>query len=401
MLDRILNVFGLERRSAEYNPAFEPGNWGRASAPHPFVTPQAVLSNSAVACRAVELKATLLASTSVKLFRMLDDGGRERVRDDAVARLLLHPNDDMTGYEFFELLSRSLDLHGNFFARIERNASGEPTAMHPIDPATVLVERVKSSGRLRYRVTATNGSDAVILFSHEMLHVKNSTRDGLIGQSPLSLARASLGLAIAETQTAANLASNALRPSAIVSVPNAKISPDSRKALEDKFNDYGGPYQSGKVVVLEGGAEWKAAAFSALDAQLLESRKLSGEDTARIMGVPPAALGLTNTVSYGSAAQAAQDLVTTTLGPLAARIEAAIARALISPDSDLFVEFDLSSLLRADPTARWQTYQIGRKVGALSPNDIRKFENLPPIDGGDVYQTSLSEPRNDGGASDP
>jgi len=384
MITRLLSAFGYERRSVDYNPAYFPGNFTRAVPTGGFVSSEAVLSNSAVACRAIDLKATLIASTAFKVFRMLEAGGRVRVRDHAVARLLRRPNDDMTLFEFLELLSRSLDLHGNFYARIVRNGNAQPIALIPIHPAFVTVERVKTTGRIRYRISESNGGVSVLL-DDEILHVKNSTVDGLIGQSPIAIARASLGLAIAQNETASSLASQGLRPGAIVTVPNSKITPESRDKLDDMFNGHGGPYNAGKVVVLEGGATWQAAAFSAEDSQFLESRQMQATDVARVFSVPPASLGLTNTVSYGSSAQAAQDLVTATLNPLASRIETAFERALLPTTSDLFLEFDLDSLLRADPNTRWTNYLKGRQANALSPNDVRAMENLPPVEGGDDY----------------
>lgn len=392
MISRVLSALGYEKRSG-LNPAFYPGNFARGVPSGTYVSSDAVLSNSAVACRAIDLKATLIASTAFKTFRMLEGGGRERVRDHALPRLIKRPNDDMTGYEFFELVSRSLDIWGNFYARIVRNGRGQPSALIPVHPTAVTVERVKTTGRVRYRISDPSGLVAILL-DDEVLHVKNSTTDGLIGQSPIQIARASLGLAIAQNETASTIASQGLRPAALVSVPNAKIGPDSRKALDELFNSHGGPYNAGKVVILEGGATWQPAAFSAEDSQFLESRQMAATDVARIFSVPPASLGLTNTVSYGSSAQAAQDLVTATLNPLAARIEAAFERALLPADSDLFLEFDLDSLLRADPSTRWTNYLKGRQANALSPNDVRAMENLPPVKGGDVYAFAQTAPDN-------
>ena len=159
----------------------------------------------------------------------------------------------------------------------------------------------------------------------------------------------------------------------------------------------GGPANAGKPLVLEEGMEMKTAAFSAEDAQFLESRQMAANDVCRIFGVPPSSLGLVSTVSYGSAAQAAQDLLTATLNPLAARIETALERALLPADSDMFFEFDLDSLLRADPSVRWTNYLKGRQANAISPNDIRRFENLPTIEGGDDYSFSMSAPQNGDG----
>tara|TARA_R110002110_G_C13465911_1_gene719047 strand:- start:2099 stop:3298 length:1200 start_codon:yes stop_codon:yes gene_type:complete len=396
MIRRILSTLGYEKRAVDFNPAFVPGAWATGISPTNYASADAVLSNSAVACRAIELKATLIASTALKLFTLTDNDGRERVRDHALARIIRRPNDNMTGYEFLELMSRSLDLHGNFYSRVTRDASGEVEALWPIHPTAVTVERVNGSNRLRYKITEPGGITRVLLDT-EVLHVKNSTTDGVMGQSPLQLARASLSLVIAQSQTAESLASNGLRPAGYLSHPG-KLSATAKTNISDSImSQSGGPANAGKPLVLEEGMEMKTAAFSAEDAQFLESRQMAANDVCRIFGVPPSSLGLVSTVSYGSAAQAAQDLLTATLNPLAARIETALERALLPADSDMFFEFDLDSLLRADPSVRWTNYLKGRQANAISPNDIRRFENLPTIEGGDDYSFSMSAPQNGDG----
>jgi len=178
MIGRILHALGLERRVTDYNPAFAPDTWGRAFHPGSgLVSATAVLSNLAVAHRCIELKATLLGSTPLKVFRRLPNGGRERVRDHPLSRTLNRPNEFMTRFEFIELLSRALDLHGNFYARIERDGAGRVRELHPLEPHTVTIERT-ASGRLRYKVSASNGQPAAMLLADEVLHVKISHRMG-------------------------------------------------------------------------------------------------------------------------------------------------------------------------------------------------------------------------------
>lgn len=386
----------VEQRVTEYEPAFAPDAWRSPRMSGTWVSPAAVLSNSAVACRAVDLKASLLASTPLKVFRR-DGEYRERVTDNALARVLARPNEDMTGFEFVELISRSLDLAGNFYARIVRTPDGEPKALYPITSG-VVVERVAGSRRLRYRVTGAAGES--VLLDHEVLHVKNYGTDGILGQSALQLARGSLQLEIAQNETAEKLSTDGMRIAGVISHPG-KLSGEAKTRIRHDFEKtHKGPDNAGRLAVFEEGMKFIPAQFSAADSELLESRRLSAESTALIFGVHPASLGLANTSAYASAAQAALDLVSNTLNPLAARIESAVERALIPPDSDLFVEFQLDGLLRADPAGRWTSYRIARDVGAMSPNDIRKLENLPPVPGGDVYNLT-SSPAADDGQSDP
>jgi HK97 family phage portal protein len=248
------------------------------------------------------------------------------------------------------------------------------------------------SGRLRYRYSGDHG--AVVMTQEECLHIRASSEDGLIGRSPIAIARGALGLAVALSDVAGNIAANGLRPAAVLQHPG-KLSPQAKASMAGSFEEKSaGPGNAGKILVLEEGMTWAAAAFSAEDQELLESRKLSNEDVARIFGVPPASVGISNSVSYGSAQQAAADLVQNCLAPLAQRVEQAMMRCLLSAESrrTFFIEHDLSGLLRGDPTQRWGAYKTGREIGALSAREIRRFENLGPMDPADDYTPLKATP---------
>ncbi|MGD2132532.1 MAG: phage portal protein [Maricaulaceae bacterium] len=380
MFDRIARALGYERRS--YDPAYVEKNFVRPRSAGGFVTPQAVLSNSAVACRAIELKATLLASVPLDLFRRTEDGGRELVRDDSTARALAQPSPTLTRFGLIERISRDLDTRGNFYARLIRDRDGALAEIVPLAPETVSVERLASGG-LRYKVTATAGRDPVVLLQDDILHVRNQLdADGVLGVSPISIARAALQTAIAQNEVAGSLASNGLRPSGTLNVPG-KLGDPARKILREWLRDYAGSANAGDVPILEEGMKFETTEFSAEDAELLESRKFSAEDVARIFGVNPSALGMSGSVAYASAKFAYLDLVTQTLNPLASRVEAELERCLLPAGSGLFFEFNLSGLLRGDPAERWSTYETARRAGILTTNEIRRLENYPAAEGGD------------------
>jgi len=388
MIGRLLSAFGYEKRSFAYDPRFSPDVWGKAVSPAGYVSAAGVLSNSSVAFRCVSLKAELLASVPLHCYHKLTDGSRERARNIPLARLLERPNTYMSTYELVELVSRSLDLTGNFFARVEFSGGGEPIALHPIASHRVQVERTQR-GSLRYKVSAATGDPARVLIEGECLHVKNASADGLVGQSPLTIARQALGLGMVLNDAALNLAQRGLKAPGVMIQPVDKSqrgSEAARNRFREQANDPDAP------VVLDPGVKWVATAFSAADSELLESRKLSAEDTARILGCPGASVGLSQSVSYGSAAQASLDLVVNTLAPLAARIEGALERCLLSAETQRRVgfEFLLDGLLRADPVERWRSYEVGRRINALSPNEIRQWERLPPYVGGDTFEAPTS-----------
>lgn len=350
------------------------------------VTPDGLLSNSAVAVRCVNLRSEMLASVGLFLYRRTSDGGRERA-DDLALYSVLHDmaNPQTTAFEAREFMIRSLDLHGNAFARLERDNRGQVTAIYPLDPGMVSVERL-ANGRLRYRVTEPGGG-LTILLQEEALHVRGPSRDGVMGQSAIQLGRAAMGLRVTQAETAQNLIGNGLRPSGVMSY-DERLTGDARVKIREAVSDrIQGANNAGQLLIMDGGAKYTPLAWTAEDAEFLASQKLSNEDVARIFGVPPTSVGITDKATYSNTEQEARSLVANCLGPLASRIEAAMLRCLLTDDArrTLYIEHDLAALLKGDVQARFEAYRIGREIGVFSPNDIRRRENETPIAGGDVY----------------
>jgi HK97 family phage portal protein len=249
----------------------------------------------------------------------------------------------------------------------------------------VTIERLPS-GRLRYRVTSPY-TGSVLLTQDEVLHVRGPTRDGIYGLSPLYIARDSVRLAMSQAATAGNFTENAYRPSGLISFPDRLTQQQADFAKAGLRNKFQGPGNAGELMLLDGGAKFERMGLTLSDAEFLDSRKLANEDVARIFGVPPTVVGIGEKAHYNNLENEARALVQNALGPLAARIEGAMVRCVLSEASrrTYYIEHDLSTLLRGDVQARFEAYRVGREIGALSPNDIRRRENDPPIPNGDIY----------------
>ena len=354
---------------------------------HAYVPPaDLILSNLAVASRCVALRSEMLASVPLFLFRRDANGGRERADDNPLYSVLHdNPNPNQSAFEFREFMIRCLDLHGNAYARIERNARGQVVALWPYLYGDVEVEQLPN-GRLRYRVF--NGRRSEILLQEDCLHVRAASRDNIIGQSPITVARGALGLALSQNETAHSLSSNSLRPSGIVSFPQIMSAEQKTYFRENMDQMLAGATKAGRLVIVDAGAKFETVSFSPEDAQFLESRKLANEDICRIFGLPPTSVGITDKATYSNVEQELRNLVQNCIGPLAGRIEAAMQRCLLTDVGrrTLYVEHDLDGLLRGDVKSRFDAYRLARETGVFSANDIRRKENEPPIGPeGNVY----------------
>lgn len=356
------------------------------------VSPDVVLSNMAVATRCVGLRSELLASVPLHVFRRTADGGRERA-DDTPLYGVLHdqPNPGQTAFEFREFLIRSLDLRGNAYARIEWDRAGRVTALYPLEPDCVVVQRLPS-GRLRYKHSPAGGGGVEILLAEEVLHVRGPSRDAMTGMSPIQIARGAMALALTQEVTAQAMFDNAMRPSGALVYPNELKDAPRARLRDDLKKRFEGAPNAGRVLLLDGGAKFERMSMTSEDAEFLDARKLSNEDVARIFGMPPTTVGITDKATYSNTEQEARALVQNAIGPLAARVEGAMKRCLLTDAGrrTLYVEHDLAGILRGDMQARFEAYRIGREIGVYSANDVRKKENEPPIANGDSYSQPVN-----------
>lgn len=355
-----------------------------------FVDPQRA-SGLATAGACISIISQALAAVPLNVYRRTANGGRERATDHPLYSVLHDmPNEAQTAFEVRETLLASLLMTGNAYASLDWNARGQVTALRPLDPGSVGVERLES-GRLRYRVTGRGG--VRVLLQEEMLHLRyRLARDGVMGLSPIQLARETFALALTQQDTAAGLAAKGNRPSGALVFPNQMNGEGKTSALSALANKINANTLTSNVIVLDGGAEWKSFSMTARDAEFLESRKLTNLDICRIWGVPPTVAGILDHGTYSNVEAESRALVVRCLAPMARRLEQAMNAALLPTGSrkTLFVEHDLAGLLRGDMKARYESYRIGREWGWLSPNEIRGWENLPEIDGGDEFLSPLN-----------
>ncbi len=348
-------------------------------------------SGHAVAHRCISVIAETLASVPLKLYRKTADGGRESASDHPLYGVLHdQTSPSLTAFEAREWLIASILTAGNAYARIERNGRGQVTALHPLAAGSVAVERL-ASGRLRYKVSLANGGTDIVL-QDEMLHLRYRTQDGILGQSPIQIAAATFGLALAQQDTAGAAAANSFRPAGALVFPD-RLSGAGKESLIDKFRErFVGQLKAGEVMILDGGAKFETFSFNSKDSEFLASRQLTNQDVARVFGVPPSVVGVTDSANYSNSVEESRALVQRCLAPMARRVEMAMTSALLSPEArkTLFIEHDLNGILRGTLADRYNAYRVGREGGWLSSNEIRAFENMSKIDGGDSYVEPLN-----------
>lgn len=370
-----------------------------ASSSGKYVTERSAMQMTAVCC-CVRILSEAVASLPLQFYRYTDDGGKEKAVEHPLY-FLLHdePNPEMTSFIFRETLMTHLLLYGNAYSQIIRNGKGEVVALYPLMPDWMTVDR-DDHGRLYYEYTVYDSDDVagrkgtdktgktVRLKPYDVLHIPGLGFDGLVGYSPIAMAKNAIGLAIATEEYGSKFFANGAAPSGVLEHPGTIKDPS--RVRESWQNTFGGSGNANKVAVLEEGMKYTPISISPEQAQFLETRKFQIDEIARIFRVPPHMIGDLEKSSFNNIEQQSLEFVKYTLDPWVSRWEQAMVRALLTPEEKrkYFFKFNVDGLLRGDYQSRMNGYATARQNGWMSANDIRELENLdriPAEQGGDLY----------------
>ena len=342
----------------------------------------------------VRILAEAVAGLPLNLYHYTGDGGKEKAIGHPLY-LLLHdePNPEMSSFVFRETLMTHLLLWGNAYAQIIRNGKGEVVALYPLMPNKMTVDR-DERGQLYYSYQRSNDEaptmkgNTIILRPSDVLHIPGLGFDGLVGYSPIAMAKNAIGMAIACEEYGAKFFANGAAPGGVLEHPGTIKDP--QRVRESWQSTFGGSGNANKIAVLEEGMKYTPIGISPEQAQFLETRKFQINEIARIFRVPPHMVGDLEKSSFSNIEQQSLEFVKYTLDPWVVRWEQSITRALLTQTEKAryFVKFNLEGLLRGDYESRMNGYATARQNGWMSANDIRELENLdriPAEEGGDLY----------------
>ena len=219
-------------------------------------------------------------------------------------------------------------------------------------------------------------------------HIPGLGFDGLVGYSPIAMAKNAIGMAIACEEYGAKFFANGAAPGGVLEHPGTIKDP--QRVRESWQSTFGGSGNANKIAVLEEGMKYTPIGISPEQAQFLETRKFQINEIARIFRVPPHMVGDLEKSSFSNIEQQSLEFVKYTLEPWLVRWEQSIQRILLSPEEkkSYFAKFNVEGLLRGDYASRMTGYATARQNGWMSANDIRELENMdriPAEEGGDLY----------------
>lgn len=361
-------------------PAREPGVQSGMPAGYSADAAAEVSFDTAMQISAVWAAARIISesigSLPFGLYRQTNEG-RKPATDHPLYRVLTsRPNQYQSPVEFWESMALNLAVSGNAYAIIQRSGT-RIVGLLPISSTQVETELLYD-GTVIHKYT--NGADVKVYSSKNMWHVK-LFGNGIVGMSPLSYARQSVGIAIASDNRVSKMYSNGAKPSGVLSIDKT-LTADQRTAIRQNFAEMT-EGNNDRLFVLEAGMQYHQVSMTPQDIEMLDSRRFQIEDIGRFFGVPSILLNQTfGQSSLGSNVfEIMQGFYKLNLRPYLEKFEASITRWLIEADG-YEARFDFDALLRADMKTRMEAHRVAINSGQMTPNEARQAEGRPPIEGG-------------------
>lgn len=367
--------------------------FGRTTSGKPVNERTAMQTTAVYAC--VRILAEAVASLPLHVYEYQDDGGKKLVHDHPLYYLLHdEPNPEMTSFVFRETLMSHLLIWGNAYAQIIRDGAGRVLGLYPLLPDKMEVQR-NAKGNIYYVYSRNSDENPMFkeygnikLKAEDVLHIPGLGFDGLIGYSPIAMAKNAVGMTLACEEYGASFFANGANPGGVLEHPG--VLKDPSKVRESWNSVYRGVNNAHKIAVLEEGMKYQQIGIPPEEAQFLETRKFQINEIARLYRIPPHMVGDLDKSSFSNIEQQSLEFVKYTLDPWVIRWEQSLQRSLLLPGEKgkYFIKLNVDGLLRGDYQSRMNGYAVGRQNGWFSANDIREMENMNPIpdeEGGNLY----------------
>jgi HK97 family phage portal protein len=326
-----------------------------------------------------------LGQISVDVYKKVEDGKVVYTEHPAQTLIKVDPNSYSTSSDFHEAMMRNVLIYGNSYALIHRKGM-TPTELEVIHPEVVNVKYNDKARKVYYEISGNTYQ------SYEVIHIKGATVDGLIGVSPLREYADAIGLGIAEQTYASKHFANGATPQAVMTFPG-KLTQEMVSRANKMWNSrFKGVGNSGKLAMLEQGQDIKTIANKPSESQLIESRRLTIEEIARIFRVPPHMIGDLMRSTNNNIEHQSLEFVKFTMIPWIKKFEQEYRKKLLkeAEKSTVFFRFNVESLMRGDTETRTNMYVHAIQNGWLNRNEVRQLEGWNKADGLDDFLIPLN-----------
>lgn len=336
--------------------------------------------------RCVDLISDSVAVLPLKTYSIDSDGFKKEAKEHSAYWVLdSEPNEDMTRYVFFKTLMTSVLLTGNGYAYIERDGLKVSQLVYLPSSAVEVVWVTDKQGIMRKRYQVQGFRELVE--PRDMIHVLNFSYDGIKGVSTLEHARQTLAIATSAEESAKGFYDSGSQLSGVLTVEGARLSKEQKDQIYETWRSRTDPVTGtpNGIAVLEGNMKYQPISISPSDSQLLESRQFNVVDICRFFSVSPVKAFDLSKSSYSTVEATQLQYLTDTALAVITKIEQEINRKVFLPSERgrVVAEFDTSAILRTDKSAQATYWKELFNIGAATPNEVRRENNLNRMDNGD------------------
>lgn len=327
-----------------------------------------------------------LSNTMASLPLNLQEG-HSPVSNNLAMLMKNSPNKNMTAFSFIREMEARRNSFGNAYAIKRYDDKFQIVGLEILENTKVNPMIDSDYGELYYEIQTVQGK----YFAHnaEVVHLTHIYTSGYTGLSPLDVLRNTINYDKEIRKFSLSSIENGIKAGFVLSMAT-NLSDEKKKLTLDSFKNF---YQSngGGVIILETGSELKEIKKDFIDLKVFEVEKITKGRVANVFNIPAHFLGVSDNVSFSSMEQQSLEYVQNTILPIVRQYEQEFNRKLLTENERMRgqeFKFNLKGLLRADTATRGNFYFQGVRSGWFTPNEIRMWEDLPPIQNGDSLMVS-------------
>lgn len=379
-----MKIFGYELRKATKEETHRIRAWG--SGGRTFLESRSMPMLLSTVYRCVDLISDSVAVLPLKTYKIDGEGFKREAKEHPAYWVLdSEPNEDMTRYTFFKTMMTSVLLTGNGYAYIEREGLKVSQLIYIPSGAVSVVWITDNQGIMRKRYQVTGFSELVE--PRDMVHVLNFSYNGIVGVSTLEHARQTLAIATSAEESAKGFYDSGGQLSGVLTIEGARLSKEQKDQIYETWRMRTDPVTGtpNGIAVLEGNMKYQPISISPSDSQLLESRQFNVVDICRFFSVSPVKAFDLSKSSYSTVEATQLQYLTDTALAVITKIEQEINRKVFLPSERgrVVAEFDTSAILRTDKSAQATYWKELFNIGAATPNEVRRENNLERMENGD------------------
>lgn len=343
-----------------------------------------VLANNETIFAAVSRLSNSLATLPLKLY-----SGFSPVTNNRMADLMnTSPNLNMTSFDFIRTMEVFRDIEGNAYALKRYNYRFQVESLDILDPTRVEPVLEEKSKELYYEIQGDDGQRYYV-HNMDMIHVKHIHTSGYKGIKPIHVLRDSIDYDAQVKEFSLAQMENGIKASFVLKIAT-NMSKEKKKSMLDSFKEFYSTNGSG-VIIVDNGSDLKEISRDFIDTKVFEVERITRSRVATVYNIPPHMLGDFSNANFSSMEQQSLEFVQNTLVPIVRMYEQEFNKKLLSTaerSQGLVFKFNVNALLRGDIQTRGEFYAKGVRSGWFTPNEVRAYEELPPITGGDTLLIS-------------